>query len=322
MGSRSLALDAAGHPHIAYGQKHLYYAWHDGTSWHYEIADPSWHVGIHTALALDSAGYPHISYSAEYPAIGLRYAYFDGTSWITETIDSTEIQGYTDLALDSAGYPHISYWSSDNSTLNYAHFDGTSWLIETIDSTWTIILYNSLALDAAGRPHISYYDYTNYDLMYARFDGTSWLTETIAGAGDTGRGAALALDAAGQPHISYYDADSWDLRYAWAEWSGCVPVAGASIAGPAVLPVGEEGWYTATYSPPYANSPVSFFWDNSTVGPDTTYQWSTPGLYTVTVTAANACGTSQGVLVVQVQSTFTWVVYIPLVFSGYNPAPN
>src|SRR4030042_521402 len=34
MGPRSLALDAAGHPHIAYGANFLYYAWHDGTTWH------------------------------------------------------------------------------------------------------------------------------------------------------------------------------------------------------------------------------------------------------------------------------------------------
>ena len=32
MTGRSLVLDAHGRPHIAYGDDHLYYAWHDGAS--------------------------------------------------------------------------------------------------------------------------------------------------------------------------------------------------------------------------------------------------------------------------------------------------
>ncbi|MEA3396856.1 MAG: hypothetical protein U9R05_05285, partial [Chloroflexota bacterium] len=37
----SIALDSAGHPHVAYGGDNLYYAWHDGTGWQVEVADPS-----------------------------------------------------------------------------------------------------------------------------------------------------------------------------------------------------------------------------------------------------------------------------------------
>ena len=39
MGDRSLALDTAGRPHIAYGADHLYYAWYDGSNWNLEMAD-------------------------------------------------------------------------------------------------------------------------------------------------------------------------------------------------------------------------------------------------------------------------------------------
>jgi hypothetical protein len=35
MTDRSLARDAAGHPHLAYGQNHLYYTWHDGSNWRF-----------------------------------------------------------------------------------------------------------------------------------------------------------------------------------------------------------------------------------------------------------------------------------------------
>ena len=36
---RSLRLDAAGHPHIAYGGQSLYYAWFDGSDWQTEVVD-------------------------------------------------------------------------------------------------------------------------------------------------------------------------------------------------------------------------------------------------------------------------------------------
>ena len=62
MSDRSLRLDAAGHPHIAYGSDHLYYAWHDGTTWHLETVDDAPGVGSYASLALDGGGYPHISY--------------------------------------------------------------------------------------------------------------------------------------------------------------------------------------------------------------------------------------------------------------------
>jgi hypothetical protein len=56
LGSRALALDPQGHPHVAYGEDHLYHAWHDGSQWHYETVDPAWGVGAEAAIALDAAG--------------------------------------------------------------------------------------------------------------------------------------------------------------------------------------------------------------------------------------------------------------------------
>ena len=85
-GSRTLALDTAGHPHIAYGGDHLYYAWHDGTTWHRETVDPAIGVGAYASLALDTAGHPHISYYDDLKD-DVRYAYFDGTSWQIEVVD-------------------------------------------------------------------------------------------------------------------------------------------------------------------------------------------------------------------------------------------
>ncbi len=59
--NRNLALDSLARPRVVYGYDHLYYAWHDGVTWHYETVDSSPNVGAYAALALDSEDYRHIA---------------------------------------------------------------------------------------------------------------------------------------------------------------------------------------------------------------------------------------------------------------------
>ena len=77
MTDRSLRLDAEGHPHIAYGGDHLYYAWNDGIDWHIETVDNSQWVGEYASLALDGMGRTHISYY-DWSNRDLKYAWYDG----------------------------------------------------------------------------------------------------------------------------------------------------------------------------------------------------------------------------------------------------
>jgi len=115
--------------------------------------------------------------------------------------------------------------------------------------------------------------------------------------------------------VSYYDETSADLKYAWGE--ACVPVSGVGIAGPQALPVGWAGSYTATYTPPTATLPVTFTWDNGTLGPTAVYSWTIPGAYTVTVTGTNVCGgEAVGHLPVRVLLEWPYRVYLPLVYRG------
>jgi hypothetical protein len=222
MTDRSLRLDAQGHPHIAYGEDHLYYAFHDGLTWHYEVADSSCDVGSHASLALDAAGYPHIGYYDEWNG-DLKYAYRDASGWHTETVDAAGNHGtFTSLALDGSSWPHISYYdnSGPDYGLKYAYRDASGWHTETVDAAggW----HTSLALDGSAYPHISYhrYDYMNGDLKYAYRDTSGWHTETVDAAGDVGKYTSLALDGSGYPHISYCDETSGDLKYAYCDASG------------------------------------------------------------------------------------------------------
>jgi hypothetical protein len=100
-------LDSAGHPHVAYGGVELYHAWHDGTSWQVEVADPGFQMGAWASIALDKNDYPHISYY-NYDAGDLKYTHWDGTAWISETVD---YEGGWDsyIVLDRQDHPHIAY---------------------------------------------------------------------------------------------------------------------------------------------------------------------------------------------------------------------
>jgi carboxypeptidase T len=80
----------------------------------------------------------------------------------------------------------------------------------------------------------------------------------------------------------------------------CVPVQEVDIAGPDTLLLGQEGTYTAAYAPITATQPVTFTWDNGTVGDTAVYSWTTAGVYTIAATATNECGAAGDTLTVTV----------------------
>jgi len=124
----SLALDSIGHPHISYQDKDnkaLNYASYDGTEWHIERVDNHLWAGEYTSLALDSDGRPHIGYYGDVCLLeceySLRYAYYDGSTWHKEYVDTGARFTNTSLALDARDQPHISYYDPENNDLKYAH---------------------------------------------------------------------------------------------------------------------------------------------------------------------------------------------------------
>jgi hypothetical protein len=129
MEDRSLALDASGYPHLAYGADFLYYASYDGTTWRLETVDDSGSVGSFAALALDGQGNPHIAY-IDTSRHSLKYAFHDAEGWHVQTVvGNGQVDGTTSIALDKAGYPHLTYAVSTSSTdadLRYNYWDGSS----------------------------------------------------------------------------------------------------------------------------------------------------------------------------------------------------
>ena len=171
----SLALDSDDNPHISYYDRtndDLKYAKWTGDNWSIETVDSVDTVGQYSSLALDSSDNPHISYFyiSFYTNMGdLKYAKWNGTNWIVETVDSEgDVGGWSSIALDSNENPRISYSDTTNRDLKYASRDVCGWTIETADSSGVGCFDTSIALDSNDIPHISYLAMTGWDLKYAK----------------------------------------------------------------------------------------------------------------------------------------------------------
>jgi parallel beta-helix repeat protein len=168
----SLALDSSGNPKISYysvssssGLTSLRYAQRTSTGiWQITIVDNSADdVGAWNSLALDSSGNPSISYI--YNDGSLRYAYWNGTQWISETVDSTASSSCK-MVLNPSNSPIIIYRDSTSSNLKYAYKEGSNWVIHNIDAVNGAALWDSLTLNSEGVPYVSYETKTSY-LKYA-----------------------------------------------------------------------------------------------------------------------------------------------------------
>ena len=231
----SLAVDGNDNLHLSHsfsgegGEPGLRYGFFDRSSWALQVADTNGVKFTHTSIAIDSMNLPHISYceglgpldveidptnvQPEGPS-ELRYAFFDGASWHTETLDSGGINcQFTSIALDGSDNPHISYYNPDNSELKYATKSSGSWNVQSADNSGIVGLHSSLALDSSGNPHISHYDSRNHDLRYARWNGSAWETQRVADGGN-GNLTSIALDPDDNPRILFSDLTGKTLKIA------------------------------------------------------------------------------------------------------------
>lgn len=155
----SIKVDSENSPHIAYitgySNRDLKYAELVAGTWSVQVLDSGY---LSTAsLVLDSMEFPHITYRHD----GVKYYYWDGATWVFETVDASGDD--PSLALDSLDVPHIAYTDSADA-LKYAHKIGDSWEITTFDDTHAHSL--SLTLDSQDNPHICFYDYVLEKLRY------------------------------------------------------------------------------------------------------------------------------------------------------------
>jgi len=149
----SIALTADDEPMIAYGgdDQLLLSRW-NGSNWLKEIVVSAGNA--YSSLELDSLENPCISYMQG--GIGLRYARFNGTDWVLETVDNSSVMcgTFSSLAFDSNWQPHIAYQDAQSGTMNlkYAWYDSSS---GTFSSTTTNLNSDQLLLSVSPNPATS-----------------------------------------------------------------------------------------------------------------------------------------------------------------------
>jgi hypothetical protein len=183
----SLALDAAGQPHIAYlnnTRNELMYT--------YRVCPPIGRCSWYTETVAAPFGYLNP------PAL----AFAPGSA-----------------------QPSIAYYDEANGDLVFTgrvklpNNGPIVWFPTTVDSAGDVGAYPSLAFDAQGTPHITYYDATNGNLKHAWRVGSTWYTQIVDSGGDVGTWSSLAAGPCGSLHVSYYDATNRALKYAYVAGS-------------------------------------------------------------------------------------------------------
>lgn len=224
----ALKVDTLGHPHIAYVPGALKYARWNGSAWTRQVVDSPapgqtayWR---YPSLALDRNNQPHLSYYNAYDDGELKYAAWNGSAWIAQTVDSGLQDssawwsgGVSSLQLDANDAPHIVYYDAANKDLKYAYRNGSMWVKQTVDSSGDVGTYNSLALDTQNHPHISYRfgPWPDTGVRYAYWTGSTWVTQTVALGGNNVE-TSIVLGDSDNPCIAY-----GDVKYACrtgSEW--------------------------------------------------------------------------------------------------------
>ncbi len=173
-------------------------------------------VGGYVSLAVNTIGQPSVAYF-DGTSGDLRYAHFDGQSWVVETVDAKGSVGlYPSLTFDANNEPVISYYAKTKGDLRVASFDGTQWNIQTVDSTGDVGRSTSITLDkSTNELAIAYEDSTHGRLKVARNPGSGWTKGLVDNSTLGVTQTSIAFDpATNQPAVSYYDIFNADLRYA------------------------------------------------------------------------------------------------------------
>ena len=298
MRDNSLALDANGHPHVAYGGDHLYYAACDGAAWTTQTVDSSADVGRYASLALDRFGLPHVAY-LDSPMDDLKYAQFDGLAWQVEGVEQTGSVGlYVSLALNPAGQGALCYQDRSRGELKCARqtcvpASGARIAGPRTLGTGETGVYTGTALPPTASPTVT-----------LGWDGGAW-----------GPTAAYSWTAPGSYTVAFTATNACGSAQAVFEVLVCRSLEGLTIAGPVSLVPGETGVYTATYLPVGATFPVTVTWDNGTVGATAVYSWTMPGTYTLTATAVGPCNQVRGIRTVEVRAR-AYRFYLAVVLVG------
>jgi hypothetical protein len=256
--SEAIDVDSGGSPHIVYTYfnkcKYLYLKdslWRD-IPWTEKVC-PYYRSLPELKLYNDL---PNLIYSLDQlpdTTYGMKYSYYDGLKWNTETADDAVWYGYApSMVFDSSGNLHVSdyYYSSyyyNSGLIFYQYRDkNTGWsmpsFVDNADPSMS-----SIALNKSGRPQIAYRN-VNKRVMYAVKISTGWAKTTVynSSAGYVSQG----IDADDHVHMCFMDFTSEDLMYAYydgVKWSTTTVDSSGSVGWLCRLVLDADGMPNIVY---------------------------------------------------------------------------
>ncbi len=229
----SLALDAAGNPHLAYGGSQLYYAWSDGAQWHAETPDPSPGAGKNALVVLDAAGSPHFIHErGTLVQTELVHTYPTQAGWQHEIVSADFCFKEAAAArFDPQGRLVVLYSGSTSCTrsdfatnhLWYARLEDGEWDISVLSRSG---LNPSLAFDPTGQPHVTYLDTSLGSLVESAWNGQAWEGNLLDGRRSDNASSLTLFDPGGTQHILVIRAKAGQtgntvpVEHAWKDSSG------------------------------------------------------------------------------------------------------
>ena len=144
----------------------------------------------------------------------LNYTQFNGTSWVTELVD-TSLANSSDTALVlKSDTPHIFYLNDTNKLVHAYKSVSNSWVKEVISASDSIAGSLSAA-NCESDLCVSFYNSVNRDQKFARQVGGVWQISTVdASTDDVGVMNSIAVSSSGTLVIAYYDATNKRLKVA------------------------------------------------------------------------------------------------------------
>lgn len=221
----SLAVDADGNVHLAYGSgrdgydfKYAFRAAGNG-KWFVMTLEKEYH-GYATNIAIDRNDNPHICLTPR----EIKYASWNGKSWHVQVIDprSGTAEFNCSIAFGADNTPNVTWFQTRNAGnqgflhIKHANLRDGLWMVRTIDFDRECGKWNSIVLDPQGHPHVAYSVFPPGELKYAVFDGKQWHFTLVDSPGlekthfATGMGVSLALNDKEAYFMSFYESPGFD----------------------------------------------------------------------------------------------------------------
>jgi len=181
----SLALNAAGVPHVAYTEfdrnehKLLVMKFEEGI-W-VPVGPPIYPLngGGHPSLALSSTGIPYVAYRDLDNRVKLSVVKLEGATWVP--VGPPGFSVMTDdspsLALDAAGVPYVAFQGDDSRLSVMKYTRGTWAFVGQPDTSLKPGYFPSMMLDAASVPHVAYLQYASpgFKFWMKKFERGNWV---------------------------------------------------------------------------------------------------------------------------------------------------